>query len=330
MNPRRPVVSIVIPVKNEERILDRCFDAIDKLDYPKDCVQVVIADGLSTDRSREIAERRGAKVISNLKQTVVSGRNCGFQVARGEYIAFTDADCVVRRDWLHRALEAFSTDTLISGVGGVSRFPQSATSFEEAVNLLFSAAELAGSTAQIQSIESTKYVDDIPGCNAIYCRKALAQVMPVDEQLLTAEDVWLNHLLRQRGYRLVFSEEMVLWHHRRSNPKRFYRQIYRFAIGRLQVGRRNRGLLNAYHILTAMSLPVMVVLGVGAVLTGHEVAALIGLFIAIAMTAGVALLKKSSMRGAIWFPPVLMIFATAWSLGFLRELVFPLKVADGK
>lgn len=330
MSPQPPSVSIVIPVKNEEPVLERCFDAIDGLDYPKNRLQVVIADGLSTDRSREIAERRGAKVVSNPRQTVVSGRNRGFQVAQGEYVVFTDADCVVRRDWLLGALQAFSGDTAIAGVGGVSCFPKDATPFEEAVNLLYSAAEFAESTAQIQSTESTKYVDDLPGCNAMYCRAALAEVMPVDEQLLTAEDVWLNRLLRQRGHRLVFTEDMVLWHYRRSSPKRFHRQIYRFAIGRLQVGRRDRSLLNVYHILTAMSLPLLAAVGLSAILTGHTVGVLLALFVAIGVGFGMALFKKISILAAMWFPAVLAIFATAWSLGFLQELAFPLKAAEGK
>ncbi len=330
MTPQPPRVSIVIPVKNEERILGRCLDSIDKLDYPKDRVQLIVADGLSTDRSREIAERRGAKVVSNPRQTVVSGRNVGFQVADGEYIVFTDADCVVRSDWLRGALDAFRLDTTIAGVGGVSRFPEDATPFEQAVNLIYSSAELAQSTAQVQSAELIEYANDVPGCNAMYCRTALAEVMPVDEQLLTAEDVWMNWTLRQRGHRLAFTKGMLLWHHRRSSPTRFYRQIYRFAIGRLQVGRRARSLLNAYHILAAMSLPLLAILAVGTALAGHAPWLLISLSAAVAVSFGIAALKTNSLRTAMWFPPVLAIFFSAWSFGFFRELVFPITKADGK
>jgi glycosyltransferase involved in cell wall biosynthesis len=252
-----PRVSIVIPVKNEERILDRCLDSIDDLDYPKDRIQVIIADGLSTDRSRDIAEGRGAKVVCNPKQTVVSGRNCGFQVADGEYVVFTDADCVVRHDWLRGALKAFHVDTTIAGVGGASRFPENATSFEEAVNLIYSAAEDAGSTAQVQYAESTDYVDDLPG-------------------------------------------------------------------------RQDKSLLNAFHILTAVGLPLVAILATTTVLTGHVFGLLIALLSAATATSAMALFKRSSLRAALWFPAVLAIFLSAWSLGFFRELFFPLAIVDGK
>lgn len=330
MSSQPPTVSIVIPVKNEELILERCLDSIDQLDYPKDRVQVIIADGLSTDGSREIAARRGAQVVCNPRQTVVAGRNLGFQVANGEYIVFTDADCVVRNDWLRGALDAFRLDKTIAGVGGVSLFPENATPFEEAVNLVYSSAELAESTAHPQSSESDRYVDDLPGCNAMYYRDALGEVMPVDEQLLTAEDVWMNWTIRQRGHRLLLTKEMVLWHQRRSSPKRFFRQIYRFAIGRLQVGRRARSLLNSYHIFAAISLPLLVILAAGTVLTGHALSLLIALSVLVAVSFGMAALKTNNVRAAMWFPPVLAIFLSAWSLGFFREWAFPLTKSDGK
>jgi glycosyltransferase involved in cell wall biosynthesis len=87
-----PFVSIIIPVKNEAYLLKNCLESINSLDYPKDKIEVIIADGLSTDNSSDIARQYGAKVIINHKQTVSPGRNIAFETARGHLVAFTDAD----------------------------------------------------------------------------------------------------------------------------------------------------------------------------------------------------------------------------------------------
>ena len=330
MNPEWPRVSIVIPVRNEEAVLGRCLAAIKSLDYPADRVEVVIADGRSVDGSRAVAERFGVQLVSNPGQTVVSGRNCGFSVATGDIIAFTDADCIVRPDWLTTAVEVFRSDDRIAAVGGVTRFPDDATSFQEAVNLLFALAGMAGSTVHVQSAERTEPVDDIPGCNALYLRTALAEVMPVDERLLTAEDVWMNWCLRHRGHVLVRAHDTVLWHHRRSRPRTFFRQIYRFAIGRLQVGKRARALLNPWHVLAGLGIPLLVGVAGGLAWTGHAVALPIGVGGAALALALAALPRVRTVQAALWFPGVVAIFAVAWSAGFLRELAVPLVSADGK
>jgi cellulose synthase/poly-beta-1,6-N-acetylglucosamine synthase-like glycosyltransferase len=322
MSSTPPLVSIVIPVKNEERILGRCLDAIHALDYPPGCVEVIVADSLSTDAGRRIAEEQGAKVVPNAGQTVVAGRNRGFEVAQGEFVAFTDADCIVRRDWLQAGLDAFRSDAAIAGVGGLTLFPGEASPFQEAVNTLFRLAGFFGSTVHLQSAASTEYVDDIPGCNAMYRRSALAAVMPVDERLLTAEDVWMNRRLRAKGFKLVLAPGMVLWHNRRSRPRSFYRQMYRFAIGRLQVAKRDRTLLRPLHIVAGLSLPVLLAV----LVSGHWLILLAGYPVGFLT----ALFKSRSVWAAALFPLVLGIFLVAWSLGFLRELVFPLTKADGK
>lgn len=330
MYPDHPLVSIIIPVKNEERILDGCLNALRALDYPGDRIEVIVADSLSTDASREIAEKHGAKVVCNDRQTVVSGRNCGFAAAQGEFIAFTDADCIVSPDWLKTGLNAFRLDDAIAGVGGVTRFPDEATPFQEAVNTLFLFAGFAGSTAHVQSASRTEFVDHIPGCNAIYRRSALAKVMPVDERLLTAEDVWMDWLLHSQGFKNVLADRMVLWHHRRSRPRSFFRQMYRFAIGRLQVGKRVRALLGPLHIAAAASVPISLAFAASLLLLGHGLVVLAGLLAGCAAAFVIALFKSQSYRAAAWFPLVLAIFLAAWSLGFLREFVFPLRSADGK
>lgn len=324
-----PSVSIIIPVRNEERILGRCLQAIEMLDYPKDKLEVIIADSLSTDRSNRIAASFGARVIPNERQTVVSGRNRGFAASGGEFVAFTDADCILRADWLKAALRGFETYN-VAGVGGVTLLPGDATPFQKAVNVLFLMASVAGASAHHQRAPAARFVSDLAGCNCIYRRDALEQVMPLDENLLTAEDVWLNWQLSCCGFRYIIANDMILWHHRRSTAKSFCRQMYRFAIGRLQVGKRSHCLLSPLHIVAGFSLPIAIAaLALGCIGGQAAILALALLVTSFGLFA-VGLATTKSLTAALCVPMVVAIFLSVWSAGFLRDLLFPLETVDGK
>ncbi len=140
----------------------------------------------------------------------------------------------------------------------------------------------------------------------------------------------MNWLLRAQGFKHVRADSMVLWHHRRSRPRSFFRQMYRFAIGRLQVGKRVPALLNPLHMAAAASVPILLALVAWLLLLGRGLVLAAGLLAGGAAGFVIALPKSKSYRSAALFPLVLAIFLAAWSLGFLREFVFPLRSADGK
>jgi len=324
-----PFISVIIPVKNEAGVLSRCLESLTAVDYPRERYEIIIADGMSTDNTREVAGRFKAELAENRRQLVVSGRNSGFEKARGEIVAFSDADCSFDPGWLKNSVKYFQ-DRQVGGVGGVVLPPKDSSYFENAINFIFFLAEAFHSTAHRQTAAYARQVRDIPGCNAFYRRQALEKVMPVDDNLLTAEDVWMNFGVRKQGFKLMAVPDVILWHYRRNSPKLFFRQIYRFAVGRLQVGKRNLKLLNVFHLLAGLSLPLVLAAGAWSYL-----ACFFGLFLATAALFFVflflfSLLKSRSLPTACNVPLVTVIFLCGWSLGFLREIFFPLKDAQGR
>ncbi len=329
MIPAHPVVSILIPAKNESAVLARCLGSLKKVDYPKDRIEIIVADGLSTDDTKDIALRYGAKVVANDRGTAVSGRNRAFENAAGDIIACTDADCVVDADWIKNGLKYFK-DGKTGGVGGVSLLPEASSPFEKAVNLVFRMAETLRSTSHVQSLPLAKEADDISTCNALYLKEALQKVMPVDEDLLTAEDVWMNFCLKNRGYGLVVAPDVVVWHHRRRSPVLFIRQIYRFAIGRMQVARKSQRLINVFHVLAGTSLPFLLLSAVCFYLLNAVPLFLTLIFGFFAVAGLSALISTRSLSVAINAPLVIVLFVLAWSVGFLREFFAPIKDIRGK
>jgi len=102
-------VSIIIPTKNNGDILEKCLASIRNLDYPpKDKYEVIIVDGHSTDNTVEIAKKYGCKVVYEDIGRISYARDLGVKYAEGEFIAFTDADCIVDRNWLKELIKHFS------------------------------------------------------------------------------------------------------------------------------------------------------------------------------------------------------------------------------
>jgi len=323
------MVSILIPAKNESAVISRCLESLKNLDYPKERLEVIVADGLSFDNTKNVASGYDAKVVINDKGLAGSGRNRAYEAASGDIIACTDADCTVEAGWIKNALKYFDGDK-VGGVGGVSILPEQSSGFEKAVNFLFRGAAAIRSTSHIQDLPLAKEVPDIPTCNAFYRKDVLAKVMPVDENLLTAEDVWMNFCIRGLGYRLIQAPDVVVWHYRRRSPSLFFRQIYRFAVGRMQVARKDSRLLNIFHVLAGLSIPLFLlsaILFYSLNAAGLFWALVFGLFIIAAISA---LINTRSLSAAINAPLAIVLFTTAWSAGFLREFLSPIAARSGR
>src|SRR5436309_3312146 len=97
--PARPLVSVVLPCRDERDHIGRCLDSILATDYPADRLEVLVADGRSGDGTRAIVERyaalhRGIHLVDNPEGIVPTGLNRAIRVARGEIIARPDAHVV--------------------------------------------------------------------------------------------------------------------------------------------------------------------------------------------------------------------------------------------
>jgi glycosyltransferase involved in cell wall biosynthesis len=109
--------SVVIPCRNAERtVAGAVRSALEQTEPP---FEILVVDDASTDGSADAARQAGARVIVNAQQRNAGGaRNAGMEAAKGDVLAFLDADAVAPRDWLARARRAFESDPEIAGVGG--------------------------------------------------------------------------------------------------------------------------------------------------------------------------------------------------------------------
>lgn len=110
--------TVVIPTLNEEENLRGCLGALAR--QTLEDFEVIVVDGGSSDGTAEVAEGFGARVITLRERGIARARQAGFEAAKAELIASTDADSIPPPHWLERLLSPFS-DPHVVGVYGLTR-----------------------------------------------------------------------------------------------------------------------------------------------------------------------------------------------------------------
>jgi hypothetical protein len=115
-------LSLVIPAYNEERFLPRLLDSVDaaaqRYAHGAAAVQVIVADNASTDRTAELARARGCTIAPVAKRSIAAARNAGFAAARGEIVAFVDADMQIHPGTFDAIDSSLASDRIVGGATG--------------------------------------------------------------------------------------------------------------------------------------------------------------------------------------------------------------------
>lgn len=115
-----PVISVVIPVKDDAALLRRCLAALAAQHDRPD--EIVVVDNGSTDGSADVAREAGARVVAESRPGIPAASARGFDEATGDVIARLDADCVPPPEWISRIRTAFAGDPALDAITGPARF----------------------------------------------------------------------------------------------------------------------------------------------------------------------------------------------------------------
>src|SRR5512138_1515663 len=108
-----PYVTVIMPIKNEQECIHRSLGAVLDQDYPADRMEVLVVDGMSTDRTHEIIRkiieesgRSGVRLLENKGRIVPTGLNLAVRQAKGEIIVRVDGHTVIARDYVKQCVLA--------------------------------------------------------------------------------------------------------------------------------------------------------------------------------------------------------------------------------
>lgn len=223
-------VSIVIPCRNERDTIEACLDAIAAQDYPASRFEVLVVDGQSTDGSCDVLRARGLRILRDPGRGPAAARNVGIHHARGRIVAFTDADCVPRFDWLSRLVDPLNDAPDVGGVAGAMRMTRDT---------------LLG---RMEDNDARVHYRGYITSNIAYRRDVLLEVGGFDETLLCAEDYDLAWRVLDAGHRIERAPEAVVRHHPpelAGPPRRYLAKQFWYA--RMDVPAHARALARAWR-----------------------------------------------------------------------------------
>jgi len=321
---RVPFASVIIPTRNSGRTIAKCLESVFRLNYPKNRLEIIVTDAFSNDQTRKIAEDFKVKLIDNPKVLSAPGRYIAFKESRGDVVAFIDSDCIADQDWLKNSLKYFD-DKKIGCVGGPNITPQDDTSFGKAVGFVFDQPMFAAGSTNARIFKQTKPVETIAFCNTICRREMLNELPPFDSLRVTCVEPEMGKWITDLGYTLLYTPDTFVWHYRRSNIKALLYQMYRYGIGRLQLGKKDKKFLNLAHIIGGISLPFIVAVLIASYMISQ--AFFVSLFgigaLCVLAYFLLGLFRTKSFLVSLYVPVVILTMMIGWSCGFLRELFFP-------
>jgi glycosyltransferase involved in cell wall biosynthesis len=319
-------VSVIIPAFNAEKTIEACLRACREQTYED--LELLLVDDGSTDRTAEIAANCGVWCIRQTNQGPADARNRGAAETGGEVIAFTDADCVPRKDWVERLVAGFGGDTRIVGVGGTYDIANPESRLARIVH-----EEIVTRHRQFKS-----EVDFLGSFNVAYRREPFEKAGGFDTSFRAAsgEDNDLAYRLHDAGGRLRFVPEAVVAHYHPEHLAPYLRAQQRHGYWRMKLYGKHRGRAKTgdqYAPLgELMTIPVSLVLVASglllapAILSGVGVAFFVSvcigscLYLALAHAGRAATLAHLPYAARMAYVGLAILRDVARGIGMLRGL----------
>jgi succinoglycan biosynthesis protein ExoA len=319
-----PLVSVLIPMRNEERRIEACLQSLAAQDYPRERFEVLVMDGASSDRSRELVddlarrENLPLRLIDNPGRTTARGLNLGLLAARGDVIVRVDAHAAVAPDFLKESVTALR-ETEADGVGGPIESAGEGL-VGEAIALAMSSPFGVGN-AHFRHSRETRYADTV--AFPAYRRSLFDEVGRFAEDIEYGEDDEFNYRLGDAGKKLLLTPRINSIYYTRSSLPALFRQYLGYGRAKVEVLRRHPRQARPRQFVPALFVAALATLSALSLLSGIFRRGL--LFVALSYLAALFAFSLRIASGRGWrylpiLPPAFACLHTAYGIGFLQSL----------
>jgi len=229
----RPKITVIIPAYNAEKTIKKTLDAVLSQDLSKNRFEIIVVNDGSTDNTKKIVSKfKKVKLVSIKHSGPAVARNRGAKVAKGEIIAFTDADCVPKNDWLKNLISPFKKSETV-GVAGT---------YETLNKNQFMARFIGYEIEQRhESMKKLASIDFVGTYNCAYRKSIFRKIYGFDESFLVAsgEDPELSFRMKKAGHKIVFRPKAIVLHSHPDTLKKYLKQKYNRAFWKVFLYKRH-------------------------------------------------------------------------------------------
>jgi succinoglycan biosynthesis protein ExoA len=324
-----PSVSIIIPCYNERDTIHKLLEAIYAQTFPRSDLEVVIADGMSTDGT--LAQITAfcdshpdlqIAVAENLARSIPASLNCALKEAQGEIIVRLDAHSMPYPDYIERSVTDLQAG-LGENVGGTWEIQPGAQSWVAQSIAVAASHPLGVGDALYRHADRAAQVDTVPF--GAFKRELLALIGFFDESLLTNEDYEFNARIRRSGGKIWLDPSIRSVYFARPTLAKLARQYTRYGFWKWRMLRRYPETVRwrqALPPLFVMSLIGGAVLAIFLPIFRFLLAAEIFLYLIALAAAGVqAAVRQKKIYLVIGLPLAIATMHITWGAGFLWSMI---------
>ena len=327
------LISVVIPVRNEEPHIAAVLDALLAQDYPDDRFEVLVVDGHSTDNTREVVEsyskrHKNIRLFSNPQYLSSAARNIGIRESRGDIILIVDGHCLIDNLAMLASVDHAMRKPGVFALGRPQPlFLENATQTQRAI-------AMARHSPVGHHPDSFIYSDQpqiVPAISTAvaYRREVFDQIGLFDERFDACEDCELNYRFDQAGMSCYFTPDIAVRYKPRSSIFGLSKQMFRYGRGRIRLAKKQPNSFSWKMFLPAMLIFGIVLGGVGACFSQMVAVAWCSVLALYGMILGLESVRLSIINrfplGLILFPIIFLSIHCASGIGEIIEIVTPFK-----
>ncbi|HEY8172915.1 MAG TPA: glycosyltransferase family 2 protein [Dehalococcoidia bacterium] len=317
-----PFVSVLVPVRNEDRYIERCLYSIARQDYPRSKLEVIVIDGLSDDRTREFVARFSVestvdvRMFENTRRKPAAGMNIGLEAARGEIILRVDGHAALSSDYISRCVDAL-VETGADCAGGALE-SEGDTFVGKAIALAMSSRFGVGG-ASFRTGGSGP-VDTV--AFGAYRRSVFDRIGRFAQDIDRGEDDEFNYRLRDAGGTILLVPEAHVSYVVRGTLRGLWRQYFGYGRAKPEVLRRHPAQAQPRQLVPPLFVLALAASAVRAIFGRSKPFALFVLvYSGVATTVSLSLALRHGVRR---FPILVAAFACmhiSYGLGFLAGML---------
>lgn len=318
-----PMVTVVLPIRNEAAYIGRCLTSVMAQTYPRDRLEVIVADGMSTDATREVVDafRDGpipVRLIDNPARIVSTGLNAAIAAARGVIVVRVDGHCEIAPDYVECCVRHLQSG--VDAVGGPLQTigdGVTATAIATAMSSRFGVGNASFRTTP----DRTTYVDTV--AFPCYRRELLDRLGPFDEELVRNQDDEYNYRLRKSGGRILLAADVKARYFSRSSVWSLARQYFQYGFFKVRVLQKHPRQMCARQFVPPLFVAALLASVAAAPFWAPSAllaAGLAGAYVAACAGAAVMLAWRAP-RVLARLPLVFATLHVAYGSGFLSGLV---------
>ncbi len=321
-----PLVSVILPVRNEADFIESCLRSILDGEYPEGRIEILVVDGMSDDGTREIVEsiqshHLSVRMIDNPQRIVPTAMNRGILASSGEVIVRVDGHATVSEDFLSQSVQQLSEHPEAWCVGGAIETVNETWVGRTIAGAMSSAVGVGNATFRLGDSEG--YVDTL--AFGSYWRWVFDRIGMFDEQLVRNQDDELNWRIIQAGGKIYLSRAIRSKYYARTSLGKLWRQYRQYGFWRIRTMQKHRRPATLRQAAPLTFVLLWLVLLVSSVLWAPLGWVLLGfacLYALVLVLGGIDVGRRCGRSCGLLAPVVFAILHFGYGLGSLWGLVW--------